>query len=159
MKNKRKIQAPITVRAPKAYQAPGRLAGLRRAARAVLQRHALDGKAALTVALVDEETIRRLNRTYRGVDAATDVLSFPAQVELAPGVPYLGDVVIAFPYAARRAQREGRSLEGELALLTVHGVLHLLGYDHDTAQARRRMWAIQRELLSQLGFPESAPPG
>ncbi len=159
MKDKRKIRAPIAVRAPKAYQAPGRLAGLRRAARAVLQRHGLDGKAALTVALVDEETIRRLNRAYRGVDAATDVLSFPAQVELAPGVPYLGDVVIAFPYAARRAQREGRSLEGELALLTVHGVLHLLGYDHDTARARRRMWAIQRGLLNQLGFPESAPPG
>jgi len=147
----------IAVRAPRAYQAPGRLAGLRRAARAVLRRHGLEGKAALTVALVDEETIRRLQRAYRGVDAPTDVLSFPIGVEISPGVRYLGDVVIAFPYAARQARREGHPLEGELALLTVHGVLHLLGYDHDTPPARRRMWAIQREILRELGFPEVAP--
>ncbi len=147
----------IDVRAPRAYQAPGRIARLRRAARAVLQHHGLESQAALTVALVDEETIRRLNRTYRGIDAPTDVLAFPSGVEIYPGVRYLGDVAIAFPYAVRQAQRENHSLEGELALLTVHGVLHLLGYDHDTGPARRRMWAVQREILRQLGFPEVAP--
>lgn len=147
----------IAVRAPRAYQAPRRLAGLRRAARAVLRRHGLEGKASLTIALVDEETIQRLNRTYRGVDRPTDVLAFPSAAVLPDGTRYLGDVVIAFPYAARQAEREGHPLEGELALLVVHGVLHLLGYDHRTAQERRRMWAVQREILSELGFPEVAP--
>ncbi|HXF70765.1 MAG TPA: rRNA maturation RNase YbeY [Thermoflexus sp.] len=157
MKEKQRAPIQIEIRAPRAYQAPGRVAMLRRAARAVLQRHGLEGKAALSVALVDEETIRHLNRTYRGIDAPTDVLSFPIPVELSPGVRYLGDVVIAFPYAARQALREGHPLEGELVLLTVHGVLHLLGYNHDTPQARRRMWGIQQEILRQLGFPEVAP--
>lgn len=147
----------IEIRVPRAYQAPGRIAGLRRAVQAVLRHHGLEGNATLTVALVDEETIRHLNRTYRGIDGPTDVLSFPVQMELPPGIRYLGDVVIAFPYAAHQAQHKGRPLEGELALLTVHGVLHLLGYDHDTEPARRRMWAIQREILRQLGFPEIAP--
>lgn len=157
MRGKTSPPIRIEVRAPRAYQAPGRIAGLRRAAQAVLRRHGLKGNATLTVALVDEETIRRLNRTYRGIDAPTDVLSFPTRTEISPGVRYLGDVVIAFPYAARQAQQEGHPLDGELALLTVHGVLHLLGYDHDTEPARRQMWAIQREILHQLGFPEIAP--
>ncbi|GBD09818.1 Endoribonuclease YbeY [Candidatus Thermoflexus japonica] len=155
MKGKRAARVRIEIRAPRAYQAPGRVAGLRRAARAVLRRHGLEDRAALTVALVDEETIRRLNRIYRGIDAPTDVLSFPARVEIPPGIRYLGDVVIAFPYAVRQAQQEGHPLDGELALLTVHGVLHLLGYDHETGPERRRMWAIQREILRQLGFPEA----
>ncbi|MCS6963973.1 rRNA maturation RNase YbeY [Thermoflexus sp.] len=157
MKGKRRSRIRVEIRAPRAYQAPGRIAGLRRAARAVLRRHGLEGSATLTVALVDEETIHHLNRTYRGIDAPTDVLSFPTQVEIFPGVRYLGDVVIAFPYAARQAQREGHPLDGELALLTVHGVLHLLGYDHDTEPERHRMWAIQREILDELGFPGIAP--
>ncbi|WP_376788518.1 rRNA maturation RNase YbeY [Thermoflexus sp.] len=147
----------IEIRAPRAYHAPGRIAGLRRAARAVLQRHGLENRATLTVALVDEETIRQLNWTYRGIDAPTDVLSFPTPVEIPPGIRYLGDVVIAFPYAVRQAQREGHPLDGELALLTVHGVLHLLGYDHEDEPERRRMWAVQREILHQLGFLEVAP--
>ncbi|MFN3929430.1 MAG: rRNA maturation RNase YbeY [Thermoflexus sp.] len=157
MKEKQRVPIQIEIRAPRAYQAPGRVALLRRAAQTVLQRHGLEGKAALSVVLVDEETIRHLNRTYRGIDAPTDVLSFPIHAELSPGLRYLGDVVIAFPYAARQALREGHPLEGELALLTVHGVLHLLGYDHGTPRARRRMWRIQREILHQLGFPEVAP--
>ena len=148
----------ISVRPPRAFQAPGRLAALRRAAREALRAHGLEGKAALTVVLADDETVRRLNRTYRGLDWPTDVLAFPAAHEAAPGVRYLGDVVIAFPYAARQARREGHPLEGELALLAVHGVLHLLGYDHHTPRARRRMWTVQRALLSRLGFAAVAPP-
>ncbi len=150
-------RAEIGVRAPRAYQAPGRLAGIRRAARAVLQDHGLEGKATLTVVLTDEESIRALNQRYRGVDAPTDVLAFPMDLELRPGVRHLGDIVIAFPYAARQAEREGHPLEGELALLVVHGALHLLGYDHDTPAARRRMWARQRAILERLGFPDVAP--
>ena len=119
----------------------------------------------VVVTITDDETVHALNLEYRGVDAATDVLSFPAvlpggadtqDVVLPPelidevGV-HLGDVVIAFPYAQRQAEYYGNSVAGELRLLAVHGTLHLLGYDHDTPQAQDAMWAAQNEVLAMFG--------
>ncbi|HEU5393788.1 MAG TPA: rRNA maturation RNase YbeY [Candidatus Methylomirabilis sp.] len=99
--------------------------------------------------LVTDRRIRALNRRYRGEDAPTDVLAFPqAEGGGPPGQPgLLGDVVISVETAARQAARAGHSLEREAALLLIHGILHLLGHDHATAVARRRMWALQRRLL------------
>ncbi len=127
-----------------------------------LRQHGLQA-ASLTVVLTDDETVRELNRQYRGVDRPTDVLSFPAQegqaqppMELPPELAqematYLGDVIIAYPYTVRQAARYGHPVEAELQLLVVHGVLHLLGYDHATPQEKARMWQVQERILEALG--------
>ena len=105
---------------------------------------------------VDAAAIRVLNREYRAVDAATDVLAFA--LEEAPDVVtqvagrVLGDVVVAVDVAMQQAAMRGHDLEAELALLVVHGLLHLLGEDHDTPERKARMWARQAQLLRGLGF-------
>jgi probable rRNA maturation factor len=94
-----------------------------------------------TLALVNDERIRALNREYRGFDKSTDVLSFPAgepPVEAFEGGDYLGDIVVSVETAERQARRRGSTLAKELRLLTLHGFLHLLGYDHETDDGRMR---------------------
>jgi probable rRNA maturation factor len=155
-----------------------------------------DGEVSLT--FVDDDTIRRLNKEYRGVDKATDVLSFPMEDEdmwfvgeddrelagdaedeaaeepvetdpetaeggavdidaaadgAAEPIPHLlGDIVISVPTARRQSEAYGHSLERELGFLFVHGFLHLLGYDHDTPEAERDMFARQEAILAQAGL-------
>jgi probable rRNA maturation factor len=94
-----------------------------------------------------------MNRSYAGTDSSTDVLSF-ADGEADPdsGRVYFGDVVICVPMAAAQARRADHPLVDELSLLTIHGVLHLLGHDHSQRVERQRMWAAQAEILSQLGL-------
>jgi probable rRNA maturation factor len=117
---------------------------------------------ALTVVIAQDDAVAALNRQFRGVDAPTDVLSFPADAPpvIVEGEPrYLGDLVIAFPYAAAQAAREGHRLIDSLSLLVVHGTLHLLGYDHDTLAARAGMWEAQNAALLALGLsPDLVPP-
>jgi len=107
--------------------------------------------ADCSVVLVDDAGIAALNRTYRGVVGPTDVLAFPMTegpfAELAPDC--LGDVVISAETALRQA-RAG-DLRAECALLLVHGILHLLGYDHGTLRQRQRMWKRQAALLAACG--------
>jgi probable rRNA maturation factor len=107
----------------------------------------------ITIVLADDEQLRALNRDYLGIDAPTDVLSFPAS-ELDPetGARYLGDILISVERAASQAQAAGHALEAELQLLVVHGVLHLLGHDHAEAQEKARMWAAQDDVLKRLGL-------
>ncbi len=106
----------------------------------------------LTIALGSDEELRRLNRNFLGIDEVTDVLSFPAD-EFNPDSQsqYLGDVIISFPQAERQAQAAGHPALNELQLLVVHGVLHLLGYDHADEEEKRRMWKIQAEILEEIG--------
>jgi probable rRNA maturation factor len=99
----------------------------------------------LSVLLTDDDTMRDLNRRYRGVDAATDVLAFPQ-----PGEALLGDVAISVETAQRQAARRRHSLDRELEILLVHGILHLLGWDDTTAQQRRRMLKRGDEVLDSL---------
>jgi probable rRNA maturation factor len=130
---------------------------VRRVARASL-RHLGEQGCELSIALVGDEEMRRLNRGWRGKDRTTDVLSFslregdgepPAAAGLARA---LGDVVLAVPTAERQARQRGHALERELAELLVHGVLHLLGYDHERSPAEaRRMYGKQREVLAAIG--------
>ena len=102
-----------------------------------------------------DTTLRELNRQFRGVDAPTDVLSFAmlegdVLTDMPPGMPmYLGDVIVSYPRAREQARAAGHSIEEELNLLIVHGVLHLLGYDHDTEDRRKRMWARQETILGK----------
>lgn len=104
----------------------------------------------LTVALVSDREMRALNQRFRGRPTPTDVLSFPAghPRPRKPGNGYLGDIVIAMATARRQARRLGHALHTELAFLLVHGVLHLLGYDHETdeGQMNRREHALRRRL-------------
>ena len=122
-----------------------------RAARGVLEQQGVDGD--LTVVASDDSQMRALNRSYLGIDAPTDVLAFPAS-ELDPetGRRYLGDVLLSLPRAERQAKDAGHGLEAELQLLVVHGVLHLLGYDHASPDEKARMWAAQAEVLGRLGL-------
>jgi probable rRNA maturation factor len=94
-----------------------------------------------------------LNHAYRGVTGPTDVLAFPMREGRFGAVSpdLLGDVVISVETAARQARARRADVGGELALLLVHGILHLVGYDHETAEGRRRMWEKQRAILQACG--------
>ena len=111
----------------------------------------LERDTELSVVLCDDAFMEGLNRQWRGVEAATDVLSF-AQ-EAGPGeADILGDVVISTETAARQADSLGHSLETELAVLLVHGVLHLCGHDHETADETQAMTAAEQRLMNALGM-------
>ena len=107
-----------------------------------------DREIELTFA--DNATIRAMNRAHRGVDAPTDVLSFP--LESVPFAP-LGTIVIGVDFATDRARHYGHSREEEVALLFIHGLLHLLGYDHETDDGRMRR--KEEELIRRFDLPES----
>ncbi len=126
---------------------------LERAALAVLTHQAADGD--LSIVLTDDAQLHGLNRDYLGIDAPTDVLSFPAS-ETDPETDrrYLGDILISVPRAEEQAQAAGHPLEAEAQLLTVHGTLHLLGYDHAGAADKALMWKAQAEVLERLGLSE-----
>lgn len=113
-------------------------------------------KADLAIRIVDNKEGKALNRHYRGKDYATNVLSFPAElpegVELA--LPLLGDLVICAPVVVREAQEQGKTLTAHYAHLTIHGVLHLLGLDHDNEQEAEAMEILEREILADLGIED-----
>jgi len=113
--------------------------------------------AGCSLILIGDARMAALNGAYRGIAHPTDVLAFPAEAaggpaqegggEAAPGGPYLGDLAISVETARRQAARRGHPLEREAALLVIHGILHLVGYDHHTPTQRRRMWRLQARLL------------
>jgi probable rRNA maturation factor len=107
----------------------------------------------LTLRVVDCEESRQLNRQFRGKDAPTNVLSFPADVPAEIDLPLLGDIVICAPLVEKEALDQGKSLVAHWAHLTLHGVLHLLGYDHQHEVEAEEMEAIEIRLLESLGFP------
>lgn len=133
---------------------------VRHAAQAVLRMEGANLEASLSVVITDDAEIQVLNRQFRGIDAPTDVLSFgqepteagPEQagfsfVTAQEEPPYLGDVILSYPRAVEQAVEHGHSTEQELRLLIVHGVLHLLGYDHATPEQEAEMWARQDACL------------
>ncbi len=114
--------------------------------------------AELTLRIVDEAEITALNQRYRGKDGATNVLSFPYQP--LPGVDsgLLGDIVICAPVVAREAVAQSKPLEAHWAHITIHGVLHLLGYDHQQAEEAADMERLERQLLEQIGISDPYRP-
>ncbi len=131
---------------------PPNAALLRKAARLTLHTHSA-ASAELTIVLTDDEEIRTLNRDFRGLDAPTDVLAFPAdETDPQTGERYLGDIVISWERARQQAAEHGHSPEAEVQLLVVHGVLHLLGFDHEAPEERARMWTAQNAILDRLGI-------
>jgi probable rRNA maturation factor len=133
----------------------------RGAALAALDAAATPGDVELSIVLGDDALLRELNRRWRGKDAPTNVLSFPAQDFAAPlplpppgaALP-LGDVVLAYGTLAREAAEQGKSLSDHLAHLVVHGVLHLVGYDHEAAAEAERMEGLERAVLSGIGIAD-----
>lgn len=109
-------------------------------------------EADLAVRLVDEAEGRSLNRHYRGKDYATNVLSFPAELPEGVKLPLLGDLVICAPVVAREAAGQDKPLREHYAHLTVHGVLHLLGWDHEDDVEAEAMEQLEREILAGLGI-------
>lgn len=113
-------------------------------------------EADLAIRLVDSREGRAMNRHYRGKDYATNVLSFPAELPegLPKGVrlPLLGDLVVCAPVVAREAREQGKPLAAHYAHLTVHGVLHLLGWDHADDREAECMEQLEREILAGLGI-------
>jgi len=105
----------------------------------------------VSVALVDDAYIRVLNREYRGTDQPTDVLAFPMTPEdAAGGEPTLGDIVISVERAREQARQFKHPIRREVALLALHGLLHLLGYEDETESGASVMWSTQKELLEKI---------
>lgn len=126
---------------------------LERAAQAVLEHETESLESELTIVLTDDARLQHLNRDYLGVDAPTDVLSFPAsETDPETGARYIGDILISIPRAQSQADAAGHPLESEVQLLVVHGVLHLLGHDHGVPEEKARMWKAQGEILEMLGL-------
>ena len=136
-------------------------AALRTAVTVTLRHEKRKPPVEVTVLLTDDDQLKTLNKEYRGIDKPTDVLSFEAG-DTMPGMtdddPYLGDIVISVPTAERQAKQGGHSLKSELQLLTVHGTLHLLGFDHEEPEEKDRMWWTQASILAQLGAEITGPP-
>lgn len=136
------------------------LARIQQAVDWVLSRHDQPAGTAVSVVIVDDARIRQMNRRFRNIDKPTDVLSFPAEpspVDDDSEERYLGDLILGLPYIQRQAGAEKHAWQDELLLAVIHGTLHLLGYDHDSPEAQRTMWATQAEALAALGIPITVP--
>jgi len=132
--------------------APDIAARIKRAAGLTLRRedHGSRRTLPLTILLADDERLRALNRAHRGKDKPTNVLSFPA----APDSDYLGDIAIALGVAQQEAEAAGKPLADHAVHLAVHGLLHLLGYDHANAPEAEAMEALETEILAEIGIPD-----
>lgn len=113
--------------------------------------------AEISIVLTGDAAIRKLNATYRGKDKATNVLSFPTMSWVNPAEPgplILGDVVVAYATTAREAKDADKSLKDHLSHMVVHGVLHLLGYDHETSSDAKTMERLETKILAALGIAD-----
>lgn len=109
--------------------------------------------AELAIVLTDDAAIRSLNRRWRGIDAATNVLSFPTK-GAGSDPPLIGDIVLAYESIAREARAERKPFAHHLAHLAVHGFLHLVGYDHRLVKDAQKMEQTEREILRRLAIPD-----
>ncbi len=121
-------------------------------ARAALSK--VEGSPEVTVRIVDEAESAELNRIYRHVSEATNVLSFPFESPEQVRLPLLGDVVICAPVVEKEAREQNKRVKAHWAHMVVHGTLHLLGYDHQSESDAERMESEERRILERLGFSD-----
>lgn len=133
---------------------------MRRCCHAVLQMEDFEGSAQVDISIVDNEQIRTINKEHRQIDSATDVLSFPLgennvyDIDPSTGAKLLGDIVLSIEQAGIQAERYGHSLQREVGYLTVHSMLHLLGYDHvGGGLPAVRMREREEAVMMQVGLP------
>ena len=124
-------------------------------------------KVQLDLLITDENTIHTLNKTYRNIDRPTDVLAFALTQESSEGSPFvsppnepphLGEVIVSYPAAIRQADEHGHSIEQELAILVIHGVLHLLGSDHEKSADEVKMRALEEKALREVQGEQTRSP-
>jgi probable rRNA maturation factor len=118
------------------------------------------GPTELAIVLSDDSAIRALNRDWRGKNAPTNVLSFPAAAagKGQSASPYVGDIVIAYQTTAQEAVAEGKPFNHHLTHLAIHGFLHLLGYDHENDRDAEKMERLERKILKRLAIPDPYAP-
>ena len=123
--------------------------------------HYFDTIPELSLSFITPSEIQELNKTYRGYDEVTDVLTFPSDGEVDPetGNEYLGDILICVSRASEQASSSNHPLQNEIELLLIHGLLHLLGYDHTDETQKEEMWALQNEYLEQFNITLGRKPG
>ena len=149
--------ARINVQIGARYAEKVKPALLRKTAQATFDQQRVKNRMELTIVITGNAQLRALNRTFRDVDAPTDVLSFASTNHLQPDTVYLGDVIISYPKAREQAKASGHSVEAEVRLLVVHGVLHLLGHDHYTEAEKNVMWKAQAATLKKIGAALTEP--
>lgn len=142
----------IRIEAPGWASLPDAEAIVRRAVETVLADYEPDERGAVAVLLTGDAEVRCLNRDFRAKDTPTNVLSFPAAE--GPGEMMLGDIALAYETCAREAAEEGKPVADHLSHLIVHGVLHLLGFDHQTPDEAEEMEAEEVEILARLGITD-----
>lgn len=153
-----KVKVIITDSQKKVRIPTGMRMQIRRACIAVLREEKFEGDSEVSVTFVDNEEIRKLNKEFRNIDSATDVLSFPlgenGEYDVNPdtGAKLLGDVVISMERAQQQAIEYGHSLEREVCYLTVHSMLHLLGYDHMEPQEKAEMRMKEETVMERIGL-------
>ncbi|MCC6176551.1 MAG: rRNA maturation RNase YbeY [Chloroflexi bacterium] len=137
---------------------------IRRACEAALRGEGIEGPVVLTITLVDDAEIQALNAEHRQIDRPTDVLSFPladeraADFVLPPGLPReLGDVVVSYPQAVAQAEEYGHSVARELTYLIVHGLLHILGHDHEQPDEQMTMRAREEAAMTAVNLSRAEP--
>lgn len=128
---------------------------------AALAGRAIQEQVEVSVRIVDSAEMAQLNKTYRGKTGATNVLSFPASLPTELAIPLLGDIVICAPVVRAEAEQQGKSHSAHWAHMTVHGTLHLLGYDHIEEEEATIMESLESAILSTLNYAcpyNTAPP-
>jgi len=151
----KRVQIEVLVRSARWRKQRGTKNTLKRAIYAAAKA-ASTPRAELAIVLCNDSAIRALNRDWRGQNAPTNVLSFPAGTPCngGRGTPYIGDIVIAYETTAREAAAEGKPFKNHLTHLAVHGFLHLLGHDHETDRDAKRMERLERTILAGIGVPD-----
>ncbi|MEA1963879.1 MAG: rRNA maturation RNase YbeY [Candidatus Aerophobetes bacterium] len=149
----RKVKSQVQVR--NCQREPVDIDFLRKAALCTLKRELIKANKQISMALVDNEKIVELNRKFRGMDKVTDVLAFPLGGEFVSTESLLGEVIISVEAAEEEAKERGHSLREELALLAIHGVLHLLGYLDKEEAERVIMQNKEKSILKSLGMREN----
>ena len=151
----------LVIRVDKDFQGHVDKTWLRRLVKESLGTHGVTTEVELSLLITDDATVRELNKKYRGKDKTTDVLSFALEADqprdaatgfvMPPGEKvHLGEVILSYPKAAEQAAERNQAVEDEMALLVVHGVLHLLGYDHDRPAREREMRSLEQRVLSAV---------
>ena len=121
---------------------------LENAAQRTLQQAGSNEDSIVSIVITDDAQLHELNNEFRQVDSATDVLAFPAdEIDLDSGLPNIGDIIISYERAVSQASSAGHPVQRELTLLVIHGLLHLLGYDHANPEQKAQMWSLQEEIL------------